>query len=942
MENNRYTVDEISGLMSLRKPQHHSLEILADILERINLGKQVELQQELDKITEVYPTCIDFEREFISLSFVLATGTGKTRLIGTFITYLYNKYGYRNFFVVAPNTTIYNKLRADLGDPTNPKYVFNGIACFEDNAPRVLTDHDCYNYDFGIKQNIMGSDVNIYIYNISKFDKEEVRMKAFNEVLGNSLYNELSELEDLVVIMDEAHHYHGAKGSKAINELKPILGLELTATPYYNKGSRQVMFRNVVYEYSLAESIRDGYTRTPYAITRSDINFANYSEVELDHLMLDDGIICHENTKQQLELYARQHNLRQVKPFLMVVCRDTEHANQIYQYVTSRDFYNGKYRNKTLAVHSNLKKNDKDAIVEMLLEVESPHNIIEIVIHVDMLKEGWDVNNLYTIVPLRTAASRILREQMVGRGLRLPYGKRTGDKAIDAVMLTAHDKFDELLAEAQKGDSIFKADNVINVEELIKQEISEAQLALEIEQSSADIVLLQDIVGMTQEAQQELINIINSTVQAQNYSNSFVPSSSSLETQLKTPKFAFVPTSSTSDNNELSSDKTTSLEDGQTMPEVTLDDFISYEAPTSVVQMQQIQHTVQQKVFAQLKESSHLAHLLDSEHSVAKINQVIQNNVQIVLNKYIKIPEIKVKQLGKSQQRLLDFRVNLNSFNHIPVPHAILIQNLENQQEKFTIQIPSKQRSLFNPLDELKTEFLNLGQIAYGEDVSDVIHSLITQVLQHYQSKYSVIEVQNIIAANKRDIAYKLMQQATAPENFYFVNSTLVEEVSGFKNNSTPKYTFSIQLDLFKDSEEKFGEVLYTGITKGVFAQAKFNSRPELVFARILETDDLVTNWLRPQAQDLQLVYNKDRKYIPDFIVETAQVIYLVEIKGDDRLTAADVLAKKERAISYCEMVTRTGKRLGGKVWRYLFIPASEIKANSSFANLAERFLETA
>ena len=47
-------------------------------------------------------------------------------------------------------------------------------------------------------------------------------------------------------------------------------------------------------------------------------------------------------------------------------------------------------------------------------------------IHVNMLKEGWDVNNLYTIVPLRAANARILIEQSIGRGLRLPYGKRTG------------------------------------------------------------------------------------------------------------------------------------------------------------------------------------------------------------------------------------------------------------------------------------------------------------------------------------------------------------------------------------------------------------------------------------------------------------------------------------------------------------------------------------
>jgi type III restriction enzyme len=100
-----------------------------------------------------------------------------------------------------------------------------------------------------------------------------------------------------------------------------------------------------------------------------------------------------------------------------------------------------------------------------------------------MLKEGWDVNNLYTIVPLRTAASKIMREQMVGRGLRLPYGERTHDKDVDAVMLTAHDKFNDILEEAQKGDSIFKAGNMIKVEELPKEEIVYTQVALDLHQN---------------------------------------------------------------------------------------------------------------------------------------------------------------------------------------------------------------------------------------------------------------------------------------------------------------------------------------------------------------------------------------------------------------------------------------------------------------------------
>ena len=113
-----------------------------------------------------------------------------------------------------------------------------------------------------------------------------------------------------------------------------------------------------------------------------------------------------------------------------------------------------------------------------MLTIEQNTNPVEIVLHVYKLKEGWDVNNLYTIVPLRTASSKILREQMVGRGLRLPYGERTGDKDIDSVMLTAHDKFKEIIEEAQKGDSIFNKGNIIKAEELEKEKIIFTRLPL--------------------------------------------------------------------------------------------------------------------------------------------------------------------------------------------------------------------------------------------------------------------------------------------------------------------------------------------------------------------------------------------------------------------------------------------------------------------------------
>ena len=463
-----YTTEYISGVMSLRKPQKKSLEILDEIVNSVNLKKGMNLQAALGAVKALCPTCTDFERDFMSLTFALATGVGKTRLMGAFIAYLYTQHNIKNFFVVAPNTTIYNKLCRDLNDNNSQKYVFRGLSCFV-NAPQVITGEDYRSKPLSLFQ----SEVRIFVFNISKFDKENANMKKVNEYYGDSFFEALAKLPDLVMIMDESHHYHGEKGEQALNELHPLLGLELTATPLMakKKNGKQVPFKNVVYEYPLSKAIADGYTRTPYAVTRSDVDFYNFGDEQIDKLMLQDGIICHERIRQKLQVYAANNGKPVVKPFVLVVCKDTDHAKWVEEYIKSNAFCNGAYRNKVVVVHSKQGAAESEANTKMLLEVEKADNPVEIVIHVDKLKEGWDVNNLYTIVPLRTAASKILREQMVGRGLRLPYGERTGDKDIDSVMLTAHDKFSDILAEAQKGDSIFKAGNVIKVEEIEPEEV---------------------------------------------------------------------------------------------------------------------------------------------------------------------------------------------------------------------------------------------------------------------------------------------------------------------------------------------------------------------------------------------------------------------------------------------------------------------------------------
>src|ERR1700726_4503854 len=122
-------VNTIGNRLSLRNPQRESLEILARVAELIRLEKGSDPAAALAVIREEFPTVTDFERDFPSLCFALATGVGKTRLMGAFISYLFKAEGMRHFFVLAPNLTIYNKLIADF-TPGCPKYVFQGIADF--------------------------------------------------------------------------------------------------------------------------------------------------------------------------------------------------------------------------------------------------------------------------------------------------------------------------------------------------------------------------------------------------------------------------------------------------------------------------------------------------------------------------------------------------------------------------------------------------------------------------------------------------------------------------------------------------------------------------------------------------------------------------------------------------------------------------------------------
>ena len=456
-------VNSIAGRLSLREPQRKSLEILARLCEIAPPTKDSQPDISLQAIKAEYPTVTSFERDFPSLCFSLATGVGKTRLMGAFIAYLHLAYKVNHFFVLAPNLTIYNKLIADF-TPNTPKYVFKGIAEFAQDPPQVITGDNYERADVARGGVLIEGGIQVNIFNISKINSEvrggkSPRIKRLSEYIGESYFEYLANLPDLVLLMDESHRYRASAGIKAINELKPILGLEVTATPFTEKGTTQVYFQNIIYNYPLAKAMEDGFVKEPAVVTQKNFRADEMPEDQLEQIKLEDGIRVHENTKVELETYARSTGRPIVKPFMLVVARDTSHADALQRRVES--LFEGRYVGKVIQVHSNQQGEEKEEVVQRLLAVESPEEKTEIVIHVNMLKEGWDVTNLYTIVPLRAANARTLVEQSIGRGLRLPYGKKTGVSAVDTLNIIAHDNFQRIVDEANRSDSIlhFKAND---------------------------------------------------------------------------------------------------------------------------------------------------------------------------------------------------------------------------------------------------------------------------------------------------------------------------------------------------------------------------------------------------------------------------------------------------------------------------------------------------
>lgn len=894
-------VNAISGRLSLRPPQRESLEILSRVAEIAPPKKDQDVAAALDIIQSEYGSVEDFERDFPSLCFALATGVGKTRLMGAFIAYLYLSKGIRHFFVLAPNLTIYNKLIRDF-TPNNPKYVLSGIAEFATNPPLIITGDD-YERGQATRARSIGSlfdEAHINIFNISKINAEskggkEPRIKRLAECIGQSYFDYLAGLDDLVLIMDESHRYRADAGVRVLNELKPILGLELTATPQVETGSKTpVPFRNVIYSYPLSEAIKDGFVKEPAAAGRENFDASAYTKAQLEQLKLEDGVRVHEATKVELETYARNAGAPIVKPFMLVVAEDTTHANELQKTIEDEKFFEGRYKGRVITVHSNQKGDEKDEVVERLLAVENPEEPTEIVIHVNMLKEGWDVTNLYTIVPLRKANSRTLVEQSIGRGLRLPYGKRVGVSAVDRLNIIAHDHFKEIIDEANRPDSVIRTGIIIGRDIAVekKQTVEVKPLldtlieggALPAPPSGGGAVPKQQTIVFPTPVEQQVAKTALEVVR----------------------KFEKLPRSI---------------------------DLKKPEIQQEIAREVERAHAVGQQGIEGIAEKP------DYEAIAAKV-------IDLLIERSIDIPRITVVPTGEVTSGFHDFDLDVRNVRYQPVDQNIIIHRLQSNEREQLIAdggIVEEER-LENYLVRALMDFED---ISYDEH-AELLYKLAGQVVTHLRSYLrDDDEVANVLQSHQQPLAELIHAQMYEDGHYWEKQSGIEVRVSkGFEtlkptSFSAPAGEAARDFRAPVDDKQYIRGMLFSGFSRCLYPSSKFDSDTERRFAVLLEDTKSVQKWFKPGSGRFQIYYRVGRgeqAYEPDFIVETDAEKLMVEIKSAAEMDDPVVEAKAEAARVWCERATAHELANDGKKWRYALVPHDAVTATATLKALVDKY----
>ena len=861
-------VKRISYAMSLRAPQEEALSYLDAISTKCEYknGNKEKIEEVASENCENQrKICSKFD--FPSFSYAMATGIGKTRLMGASIYYLYKTKGYKHFFILAPGSTIYDKLRKET-NPNHPKYIFKGLEA-EMGKPKVYDGENYDRYPIRFEQMTMfvenTFDIQLFIFNIGKiFNSKtdtEFNFHKFKETLGASFADVLAQFDDLVICMDEAHRYYAPASMKAINYLKPILGLEFTATPKSTT--------NIIYAYDVARGATEGYLKIPVVMGRS--NTAGYSQDDIEEMKIRDGLTLHENRKAVLREYCSNNSLDYVKPIVLIACKDTDHAKRIREKIDSDDFLKGKYKGKVIEVHSKQTGEESEENVKLLLSIESATNPIEIVLHVYKLKEGWDVNNLFTIIPLNAAKSDILAMQTIGRGLRLPFGEQTGDDKIDTLDIVAHDHYRELVDEIKNSD-IFRYHD-------LDTQTSEHTESVDVTASASDDQLSLFDDALAAAGVKSFADISNPKTQHEIYE------------EYKKNFMATQRKARTEENH---------VDDGQmTLFDLQSDSSTEKQATASATPdiTTTPPKTSKQKMMSEEEFSKSLSEYSSKAISVPKI--LVQTTSEV----HFKHFDVK--------RTITDFEIAKAQIERYDAINQQLLSVIDAQILEVNDAMNTLACMLLDTISELSFDDADF--------VIDVVEQYLSQIDGSEEEKRQIVRrYASMIVNDIRKQIYDHVDRKT--EDIHLIQKDLIIFKKFIKS---VKQDGQVHFDKPFTDKSNIKKYLFTGYKKAYYPSNAFDSDSERLFSIILEEDPDVIRWIKPPLNQLGLFWKAGQQYNPDFLVETTTGKFMVEVKALKDVTSDEVVAKAKEGLKWCEFASTADP--DHKTWHYRLVSDDNI-----------------
>lgn len=413
----------------------------------------------------------------------MATGSGKTKVMSLILTWCYfhklyepNSELARNFLVIAPNIIVLDRIRTDFDglrifyhDPVLPDNGFEGQNWRDDFHLRLHIQDEV---------RIIQRTGNIFLTNIHRvYASKEVEPSIDDENTmdyflgkrptgkttdsGIDLGDIVREIDELVVLNDEAHHIHDSKLAwfKSIEDIHHrllhkerflSLQVDVSATPKHNNGA---IFVQTVSDYPLVEAITQNVTKHPVlpdAPSRAKLEERQssiFTERYGDYIQL--------GVEEWRKVYAEHKKLNK-KAILFIMTDDTKNCDEVAEFLENTY---PEFKNAVLTIHTksngeiseasnNKAKEELEKLRKQSNQIDSWESPFKAIVSVLMLKEGWDVKNVTTIVGLRaySAKSNILPEQTLGRGLRRMY---PGEDVVEYVSVVGTDAFMEFVEQIQ-------------------------------------------------------------------------------------------------------------------------------------------------------------------------------------------------------------------------------------------------------------------------------------------------------------------------------------------------------------------------------------------------------------------------------------------------------------------------------------------------------------